>query len=148
MLFKHINYDMRNQVTARQSSTVLIIITQFLNIISVDGDVERPTTPWDSEQMLCTPCPGSPHARTHIVHISLIHSIIGKYVTHVPHKHMRLCTVSCPITHQRGSWTRAFHLVKWVSFWNTFLPSPSISKQPLNAIGNYPFYLETISLAD
>lgn len=44
MLFKHINYDMRNQVTARQSSTVLIIINQFLNIISVDGDVERPTT--------------------------------------------------------------------------------------------------------
>lgn len=45
---------------------------------------------------------------THIAHISLIHSIIGKHVTHVTHKHMRACTVSCPITHQRGFLDRGF----------------------------------------
>lgn len=78
-------------------------------------------------------------------------SIINKYATHIIQKHKRLPTVSPPIRHQRvvlGFPARAFHLVKWVSLRHTFLPSPSISKQPFVPIADYPSYLEAISLAD
>lgn len=78
------------------------------------------------EQMLCTPCPGSPHAHRHIVHISLIPSIIGKHVTHVLHKHMRLRTVSCPITHQRGFLEPSISSGE-MSVMEAHVPPPSVS---------------------
>lgn len=109
------------------SSTGHIILSQFKilpkckTMWSVPPHSEAP-----SEQMLCTPCPGSPHAHRHIVHISLIPSIIGKHVTHVLHKHMRLRTVSCPITHQRGFLEPSISSGE-MSVMEAHVPPPSVS---------------------
>lgn len=88
----------------------------------------------------------------HTAHIALIPALNHKQICYTRYTQtdtrVRLPTISPPIRDQTAVWgvpAKAFDLFQWMSFGHTFLPSPSISKQPFVPITDYPSYLEAIS---